>query len=111
MKHEIINLQVLAILVCEQNTGQVILDTAAKALDVLSPSWRDINIGVLTGVEKKMKGRISHIATRLCNATKLGFIKIWCGAHQLELVPQDECCELGSDTFYTQVNSLTLYLW
>lgn len=57
-----------------------------------------------------MTGRISGVATRFQNVAKRGFIRIWCGAHQLDLVLQDAYCELANETFYTQLTSLISYL-
>ena len=106
----IINLHLLAIPVYDRHTGLVIFEVASKALDVLCPSWRDIIIGVSTDGERKMTGRVSGAATRFQNISKAGFIKIWCGAHQLDLVLQDAYCHFGNELFYGNLTASIGYL-
>jgi len=96
----IINLHLLAIPVYDRHTGLVIFEVASKALDVLCPSWRDMIIGISTDGERKMTGRVSGATTLFQNVSRPGFIKIWCGAHQLDLVLQDAYCHFGNELFY-----------
>ena len=106
----IINVHFLAIPVYEKHTAAVIFDTASKALDVICPSWRDTIIGVSTDGERKMTGHISGVATRFQNVAKPGFIRIWCGAHQLDIVLQSAYSKLGDNLFYCQLTALISYL-
>ena len=85
-RHGIVNVHLLSVPVYERHTASVIFYTAAKDFDVLCPSWKDSIIGVLKDGERKMTGRISGVAVRLQNIAKPGFIHIWCGAHQLDIV-------------------------
>lgn len=109
-RHGIINVHLLAVPVYERHTAEVIFDTAAKALDVLCPPWKDTIIGVSTDGERKMTGRISGVATRFQNVAKPGFIRIWCGAHQLDIVLQSVYTKLGDEQFYQQLTALISYL-
>ena len=89
IEHGIINLHVLAIPVYGRRTASVIFNTALKALDGLYPTWKDVIIGISTDGERKMTGHVSGVATRFQQVAKPGFIRIWCGAHQLDLVLQN----------------------
>ena len=109
-KHCIINLHILAIPVYEQRTAQVIFNTAAKVIDLLCPTWRDIIMGILTDGER-MTGHISGMATLFQNVARPGFVHIWCGAHQLDIVLLNLYCDLTNEEFYKQVMSLISYLW
>ena len=85
-RHGIVNVHLLSVPVYERHTAAVIFYTAAKALDVLCPSWNGSIIGVSKDGERKMTGRISGVVGRFQNVAKPSFIRIWCGAHQLDIV-------------------------
>ena len=106
----IINAHLLAVPVYVRHTAQAIFNTATKALDVLCPSWRDIIVGISTDGERKMTGRVSGVATRFRQAAKPGFIQIWCGAHQLDLVLQNCYVHFGNEVFYQQLTAVISYL-
>lgn len=109
-KHGILNVHILAVPVYERHTAEVIFDTSSKALDALCPSWRDTIIGISTDGERKMTGRITGVATRFQKVAKDGFIRIWCGAHQLDIVLQSAYKNLGDKLFYQQLTTLISYL-
>lgn len=109
-KSGIINLHLLAIPVFERHTAEVIFETADKALTVLCPSWKDIVVGVSTDGERKMTGRVSGVATRFEQMAKPGFVRIWCGAHQLDIVMQRAYTEFGNDEFYGHLTAAISYL-
>jgi hypothetical protein len=106
----IINMHLLAIPIFERHTGLVMFQTASRALDVLCPTWRDIIIGISTDGERKMTGHVSGVATRFQQVAKPGFTRIWCGAHQLEIVLQECYTHFGNDQFYGKLTSAISYL-
>lgn len=99
-RHGIFNAHILTVTVYERHTAEVIFDTAAKLLDALCPSWRDIIIGISTDGERKMTGRVSGVSTWLQNVAKGGHIPIWCGAHQLDIVLESTYNKLSNEAFY-----------
>ena len=109
-RHIIVNVHLLAVRVYKRHTVAVIFDTAAKALDVLCPSWKYSIIGVSTDGERKMTGRISGVVMRFQNVAKTGFIRIWCGAHKLDIVLQSAYRKLGNKVFCNQLTDLISYL-
>ena len=59
----------------------------------------------------KMTGRISGVVTWFQNVVNTDFIRIWCGAHQLEIVIQSVYSKLNNEAFYTQLTALISYIW
>eukprot|EP00171_Calliarthron_tuberculosum_P006802 IDg6802t1 len=100
LHHGIVNSHVLAIPVFERHTGEVIFNTAAKAFDYIHLAWRDKIFGISTDGEKKMTRRISGVATRFQQVSKPRFIRVWCGAHQLDIVLQNVYSAFGDEEFY-----------
>ena len=50
--------------------------------------WREIIIGSSSDGAKKMKGQHKGVITRIQRIAKPGFMRVWCGAHQLDLCMQ-----------------------
>ena len=110
-RYGIFNVHLPAVSVHKRHTDVVIFYTAAKYLDVLCPPCKYSIIGVSTYGKRKITGRISVVLTRFQNIAKPGFIRIWCGSHQLEIVLQSAYSKFGNEPFYTQLMDLISYLW
>ena len=104
--HGIANVHLLAVPVYKRHTAAAIFDTAAKDLDVPCPSWKDSIIGISSDGERKRTGRIEGITTRFQSVSKPAFIRIWSGAHQLDIVLQSAYSKLGNEAFYTHITAL-----
>jgi hypothetical protein len=78
----------LSIPVHERHTVETIFNTFAKAMDTLFPDWRETITGASSDGEKTMTGRHQGVITRIHRVTKPGFMRVWCGAHQLNLCMQ-----------------------
>ncbi|KAH6565173.1 hypothetical protein BASA62_007457 [Batrachochytrium salamandrivorans] len=72
-----------------------------RVLDVIRTVWRDSLIGVATDGARNMTGRHVGLLTFLDNATGPNFIRVWCGAHQLDLIMADVYQNLLQDDFYS----------
>ena len=59
---------------------------------------------------EKMTGRFSGCVTRFQNVAKPGFIRVWCGAHQLNITLQDVYVHFGDDEFHGVLTSIISYL-
>jgi hypothetical protein len=81
-----------------------------KVLDVICPGWRDSLIGVATDGARNMTGRHVGLLTFLDNAIGPNFIRVWCGAHQLDLIMADVYDNLFKEDFYSNLVSLIGYL-
>ena len=110
-RHSIVNFHLLIVPVYKSHTAAMIFDTAEKYLDVLCVLWKDITIGVLTDSERKMTGCVSGVATRFQNFANPGFIRIWCGAQQLDIVLHSAYSKFYDEALYTQLTALISYLW
>jgi hypothetical protein len=85
-------------------------DMIVKVLDVIFPGWRDSLIGVATDGARNMTGRHVGLLTFLDNATGPNFIRVWCGAHQLDLIMADVYDNLLKEDFYSNLVNLIGYL-
>jgi hypothetical protein len=105
-KSTVHDFHLLSILVHERHTGETIFNTIAKAMDALFPDWRETITGASSDGEKMMIGRHQGVITRKHRVAKPGFMRVWCGAHQLDLsfylaIP---------DEFYSTFTLLVAYL-
>jgi len=104
------NFHLLALPMNKRHTGQSMFDMIVKVLDVICPGWRDSLIGVTTDGAKNMTRRHVGLLTFLDNATGPNFIRVWCGAHQLDLIMADVYDNLLKEDFYSNLVSLIGYL-
>jgi hypothetical protein len=87
-KSTVLDFHLLSIPVHERHTGDTIFNTFAKAMDALFPDWRETITGASWDGKKKMTGRHQGVITRIYRVAKPGFMRVWCGAHQLDLCMQ-----------------------
>ena len=86
----------------EQRTRYPEFDPTVNSVnDMGHESLRGIIVGISMDGERKMTGRISGVATRFQNVAKAGPIRIWCGAHQLDIVLQSAYTKLGNEALST----------
>ena len=78
----------LHILVHHRHTGEIIFNTFAKVMDAFYSDWREVVIGASLDVENKMTGKHQVVITRKQCIAKPGFMRMWCGAHHLDLCMQ-----------------------
>mgnify|MGYP003333946823 CR=1 FL=1 len=90
--------------------GRRDIRVVAKALDALYPGWRHTIVGIATDGERKMTGRNQGVATSFQEVAKPGFMRIWCGAHQLDLCMQAFYLAMPED-FYNTLTLCVAYLW
>ena len=108
-KSTVHDFHLLSIPVHDRHTGEIIFNTFAKAMDALYPDWPEKIIGGSSDGEKKMTGRHQGVITRLQRVSKPGFMRVWCGAHQLDLSMQSFYFAIP-DTFYSTFTSIVSYL-
>ena len=78
----------LSIPVHNRHTGEIIFKTFAKEMGALYSDWHEIIIGAYSDGEKKMTGKHQEVIMRIQRISKPGFMRVWCGAHQLDLCMQ-----------------------
>ena len=96
-RNGIINQHLLSIPVYKSHMAEVIFITVAKALDVLFPLWKETVISISTDSESKVTGCILGVPALFQNVVKPGFVRIWCGAHQLDIVFQGSYSKFGDN--------------
>jgi hypothetical protein len=72
--------------------------------------WRENLVGIATDGARNMTGQHSGAVTRLAEGTLPGFRRIWCAAHQLDLVIQSVISSRCDDTFYETLTGLISHL-
>jgi hypothetical protein len=108
-KSTVHDFHLLSIPVHERHTGETIFNTFAKAMDALFPDWRETIPGTSSDGEKKMTGRNQGVMTRIHRVAKPGFMRVWCGAHQLDFCMQSIYSAIP-DTYYSTFTLLVAYL-
>ena len=58
-----------------------------------------------------MTVRISGVLTLFQNVVKPGFICVWCGANQIDIVLQGRYSKFDDDALYKQLDRMISYLW
>jgi hypothetical protein len=109
-KDNLHNFHLLAIPMRERHTGQYQFDLVVTALDVFAPNWRYQLIGVTSDGASTMTGCIQGTCTRLARECHTTLFRIWCGAHQLDLVMKKAFGRLCNDRFLNVVTGVTGYL-
>jgi hypothetical protein len=109
-KDELHNLHFLAIPMRERHTGLYQFDLVVAALDVIAPNWRHQLIGVATDGASTMTGCLQGTCTRLARECHSSIFRIWCGAHQLDLVVKKALAALCDERFLTVVTGVTGHL-
>ena len=104
------NFHILAIPMREQHTGAYQYGLVVKLLNVIAPNWRDQLIGIASDGASDMTGCIQGTVTRLCREAKSEVYRVWCGAHQLDLVMKKAFNKLCDDQFVGIITSLTGHL-
>lgn len=108
-KSAVHDIYLLPIPVHDRHTGDTIFNKFTKAMEVIYSDWYETISEASSDVEKKMKGRHQGVITRLKRVAKLGLIRVWCGAHQLDLCMQSLYLAL-LDEFYSKRTLIVSYL-
>jgi hypothetical protein len=85
---KIINAHALALPLRDIHTGEVMFIELSRLLDALCENWRDKVLPISTDGDRSMVGSVRGVATRMENVSKPGFLRVWCGIHQVDLVMQ-----------------------
>ncbi|KAF4045730.1 hypothetical protein GN244_ATG01902 [Phytophthora infestans] len=101
----IMNFYLMAIPMHESHTGEAI-----QVLEVLCPHWRDVMLGITTDGERKMTGVNKGLSTRFQKVCRSGFMRVWCGLHQLDLALQNAFKAAMNDRFFGYMMQTIAYL-
>ncbi|KAI2493008.1 hypothetical protein MHU86_2095 [Fragilaria crotonensis] len=112
-KHrKIYNVHGCALPLHDRHTGEVMFNMLTKFLDVLCPNWKVSMLGVATDGARNMTGRAVGVVTRLQQAMhpKCPMLRIWCGAHQLDLVMEHVMKKVVNESFFSIMLSFITHL-
>ena len=101
------NFHLIAIPMFCSHTGEEIFNHAAKVLDVICPSWRNLIVSISTDGERKMTGLVRGVTTRFEQVSKPGFFRLWCGLH---IALQKFYKSIMDERFYGYLTGLIGYL-
>ncbi len=89
--HSIVNLHGCTLPMFDRHTGDIMSTMVNKFLTMLCPDWTIRLPGLTSDGARNMIGRVTSVVTRLDAAmhSDCSLIRIWCGAHQLDLVMED----------------------
>jgi hypothetical protein len=110
MENNLHNKHLVALPMRERHTGEYMFRLMFEFLDALYPGWKSKLIGISSDGASNMTGSISGVVTRLCGVSLRGCYRVWCCAHQLDLVVQKSFSHLCNDTFIFQVTAVTGHL-
>jgi hypothetical protein len=99
----VVNLHGCALPMTERHTGKVISQMVCRFLDEICPKWRVSLLAATSDGAANMTGRFSGALTLLQNELHVDcqLIRIWCGAHQLDLVMGQIYQDTVNEHFYT----------
>jgi hypothetical protein len=101
----------IAIPLRTSHTGSQMAQLVDKVMvELCGNDWKANLIGISTDGARNMTGKWRGAVTLLAEGTLPGFFRVWCAAHQLDLVVQDIMSSLCSETFYTCLTSLISHL-
>jgi hypothetical protein len=108
----IVNLHGCALPMFDRHTGEVMFTMVSKLLNVLCPNWNICLLGVTSDGARNMTGRVAGVVTRLDNAMHdaCHLTRIWCGAHQLDLVMEDIMSNIVKERFFSVMTGFITHL-
>ncbi len=100
----------MALPIFERHTGRYMFEIFAKPFDVLDGNWRDKIFGATSDGAASMTGRYEGTVNYIQKEAKPGFIRVWCGLYQLNIVVQKTVTNFFDDDFYSTLTGLIGYL-
>ena len=97
------NLHLVALPIREHNTGQYMFKIISDLLDALCENWKAKLIGITSDGTSSMTGPISSVVTQLHQIRHPGCYRVWCAAHEMDLVVQKIFRRLCNDSFVSTV--------
>jgi hypothetical protein len=109
---EILSFHFMAIpLFSESHSGESLFKHMKKLFDALCPAWRDKLIGSTTDGAPNMTGCLQGFTTRLEGAaTSNVFYRVWCLAHQLDIIVKNGVSGIEDHTNFPFIGILTTFV-
>ena len=110
VKEVVHNIHVVALPMRERHTGLYMFNLISEFFNALSDCWKSKLIGISSDGTSSMTGRHAGVVTRLHQVTLPGCYRVWCAAHQMDLVIQKTIVKLCDDSFINTVMAITGHL-
>jgi hypothetical protein len=96
----------------DRHTGDIMSTMVSKFLTVLCPDWTIRLLGLASDEARNMIGRVAGVVTRFDAAmhSDYSLIRIWCGAHQLNLVMEDIMNNVIKERFFLVMTGFITHL-
>ncbi len=110
--YNIVNLHAVALPMFDWHTSEVMFQMVVSFLDVLRPGWKVHQLGVSSDGARNMTGRVFGVVTRLSKAmhNECPLTRVWCGAHQLDLVMEHIMDTIVKERFFTVMTEFITHL-
>jgi len=110
--HSIVNLHGCTLPMFDRHIGDIMSTMVSKFLIVLCPDWTIHLLGLTSDGARNMTGRVAGVVTRLDAAmhSDYSLIRIWCGAHQLDLVMEDIMNNVIKERFFLVMTGFITHL-
>jgi len=98
-----VNVHAAALPMFDRHTGEVMYKMVATFLNVMCPVWIVRLLGISSDGARNMTGRVAGVVTHLSNAmhNECPLIRVWCGAHQLDLIMEFIMNSIVKERFFT----------
>jgi hypothetical protein len=104
------NLHLVALPMRQRHTGEYMFNIVSSFLDALCENWKSKLIGITSDGTSSMTGHRAGVVTRLHQVSLPGCYRVWCAAHQMDLVVQKVFLKLCDDSFVSTVMAMTGHL-
>ncbi|CAK9196795.1 unnamed protein product [Sphagnum troendelagicum] len=96
----------------DRHTGEVMYKMVAAFLNVMCPVWTVCLLGISSDGARNMTGQVAGVVTRLNNAmhNECPLIRVWCGAHQLDLIMEYIMNSIVKERFFTTMTGFITHL-
>jgi hypothetical protein len=110
--YDIVNVHAVALPMFDRHTGEVMYKMVAAFLNVMCPVWTVRLLGISSDGARNMTGRVAGVVTRLSNAmhNECPLIRVWCGAHQLDLIMEYIMNSIVKERFFTTMTGFITHL-
>lgn len=110
LHHTLFNIHLCACPMYESHTGDNMTALTCRLLDALCTDWKNKLIAVTTDGASNMTGCHVRMVSQLLRLAKPGFYRVWCAAHQLDLLVQNGLASMFDENFVHVIQGITGHL-
>ena len=110
VKDTLYNLHLVLVPFYERHTAVNYVALITTFLATLCPPWRGKLLSISSDGENTMTGRLGCVVTLLERECSNKVLRIWCVAHQLDIVVKEATRGVQYEAFYKVAHALSVYL-